>query len=220
MTLQGALATLLSRYSGETDIVVGSPIANRNRREIESLIGFFVNTLVLRTSLEGNPSFEQLLQQVRETTLKAYENQDVSFEQIVEALQPERSLSHSPLFQVMLVLQNTPKETLELPGVSLSSLTQETTSAKFDLTLFMTETETGLVGFWEYNTDLFESKTIERMTAHLENLLTAIVNNPEQLVGELSLLSEAERHQLLVEWNDTESEYPCLLYTSDAADEG
>jgi len=167
-----------------------------------------VNTLVLRTRFEDNPSFEQLLQQVKETTLKAYEHQDVPFEQIVEALKPERSLSHSTLFQVMFVLQNAPREALELPGVSLSSLPQETTNAKFDLTLFMTETETGLVGSWEYNTDLFESATIERMAAHFQNLLSAIVENPQQTVGELPLLSGDEQNQLLVEWNDTESEYP------------
>ena len=209
MTLQGAFATLLSRYSGEADIVIGSSIANRNRREIESLIGFFVNTLVLRTRFEDNPSFEQLLQQVRETILKAYENQDVPFEQIVEALQPERSLSHSPLCQVRFVLQNAPQVALELPEVSLSSFPQKAAvSAKFDLILFMMETEAGLVGSWQYNTDLFEAETIERMIAHFQNLLLAIVENPQQPIRDLSLLSEAERHQLLVEWNDTEIEYP------------
>ncbi|MEM7552754.1 MAG: amino acid adenylation domain-containing protein, partial [Cyanobacteria bacterium P01_A01_bin.84] len=208
MTLYAAFSTLLYRYSGQSDILIGSPIANRNRSEIEALIGFFVNTLVLRTQFEDNPSFSELLVQVRETTLKAYEYQDVPFEQIVEVLQPKRSLSHSPLFQVMFVLQNAPIGKVELPGVTLSQLEQDTTVAKFDLTLSMTETDQGLVGEWEYNTDLFDKQTIERMVAHFQNLLEKIVENPSQKVGSLTLLSEAERHQLLVEWNDTATDYP------------
>ncbi|MEM6404357.1 MAG: condensation domain-containing protein, partial [Cyanobacteria bacterium P01_D01_bin.116] len=166
MTLYAAFITLLHRYSGESDILIGSPIANRNRSEIEGLIGFFVNTLVLRTSFEDNPSFKELLAQVRETTLKAYDHQDVPFETVVEALQPKRSLSHSPLFQVMFVLQNAPMGDVELPGVNLSPMELENTIAKFDLTLSITETDQGLVGEWEYNTDLFDSQTIERMVAH------------------------------------------------------
>ncbi|MEQ8997813.1 MAG: amino acid adenylation domain-containing protein [Coleofasciculus sp. B1-GNL1-01] len=208
MTLLAAFATLLYRYSGQSDILMGSPIANRHRREIESLIGFFVNTLVLRTRFEDNPRIKDLLAQVRETTLKAYEHQDVPFEQVVEALQPQRSLSHSPLFQVMFILQNAPMGEVELPGVTLTPLERESTIAQFDLTLSMTETTQGLVGEWEYNTDLFDGSTIERMTAHFQNLLSAIVENPQQTVAELPLLSEAERHQLLVKWNETESEYP------------
>jgi amino acid adenylation domain-containing protein len=208
MTMLAAFTTLLYRYSGQSDILVGSPIANRNRNEIESLIGFFVNTLVLRTNFENNPSFENLLAQVRETTLQAYEHQDVPFEQVVEALQPQRSLSHSPLFQVMFVLQNVPMTEFELPGVTLTQLDGDSTIAKFDLTLSMSETDRGLVGEWEYNTDLFDGSTIERMTAHFQNLLSAIVDNPQQTVGELPLLSAAERYQLLVEWNDTAAEYP------------
>ncbi|NEP55277.1 MAG: AMP-binding protein, partial [Moorea sp. SIO3C2] len=206
--LQAAFASLLYRYSGQFDILIGSPIANRNRREIEPLIGFFVNTLVLRTRFEHNPSFSQLLRQVRETTLNAYEHQDVPFEQVVEALQPQRSLSHSPLFQVMFVLQNAPMGKLDLPGVTLSQFNQHSTIAKFDLTLSMTETEMGLVGIWEYNTDLFDGSTIKRMATHFQNLLSAIVENPQQVVSELPLLSVEERHQLLVEWNDTSSDYP------------
>ncbi|NMG07610.1 non-ribosomal peptide synthetase [Brasilonema sp. UFV-L1] len=208
MTLLAAFATLLYRYSGESDILIGSPITNRNRSEIESLIGFFVNTLVLRTIFEANPSFENLLAQVRETTLKAYEHQDVPFEQVVEALQPQRSLSHSPLFCVMFVLQNTPMSELELPGCTWCELNPESTIARFDLTLSITETSEELVGSWEYNTDLFDRSTIERMAAHFQNLCSAIVENPVATVGELPLLSEAERHQLLVEWNDTASVYP------------
>ncbi|OBQ35366.1 MAG: non-ribosomal peptide synthetase, partial [Anabaena sp. MDT14b] len=208
MTMLAAFVTLLYRYSGQSDILVGTPIANRNRNEIESLIGFFVNTLVLRSNFENNPSFESLLAQVRETTLQAYEHQDVPFEQVVEALQPQRSLSHSPLFQVMFVLQNVPMTEFELPGVTLTQLDGDSTIAKFDLTLSMSETDRGLVGEWEYNTDLFDGSTIERMTAHFQNLLSAIVANPAVTVGELALLSAAERHQLLVEWNDTTAEYP------------
>jgi amino acid adenylation domain-containing protein len=208
MTMLAAFVTLLYRYSGQSDILVGTPIANRNRNEIESLIGFFVNTLVLRSNFENNPSFESLLAQVRETTLQAYEHQDVPFEQVVEALQPQRSLSHSPLFQVMFVLQNVPMTEFELPGVTLTQLDGDSTIAKFDLTLSMSETDQGLVGSWEYNTDLFEGSTIERMATHFQNLLSAIVENPATTVGELPLLSAAERHQLLVEWNDTTAEYP------------
>ncbi|MBR8840975.1 MAG: non-ribosomal peptide synthetase, partial [Stigonema ocellatum SAG 48.90 = DSM 106950] len=208
MTLLAAFATLLYRYSGQSDILIGSPIANRNRCEIESLIGFFVNTLVLRTRFSDNPSFESLLSQVRGTTLKAYEHQDVPFEQVVEALQPQRDLSHSPLFGVMFVLQNAPMSEVELPGVTLTQLDHQSTIAKFDLTLSMSETDHGLVGLWEYNTDLFDGSTISRMAGHFQNLLSAIVENPRQTVGELPLLSAAERHQLLVEWNDTLSEYP------------
>ncbi|NEP20537.1 non-ribosomal peptide synthetase [Moorena sp. SIO3I6] len=208
MTLLAAFGTLLYRYSGQEDILIGTPIANRNRRDIDPLIGFFVNTLVLRTHFDDNPSFSQLLTQVRDTTLKAYEHQDVPFEQVVSALQPQRSLSHSPLFQVMFVLQNAPMGKLELPGLSLSQFNQHSTTSKFDLTLSMTETELGLVGTWEYNTDLFDGSTIKRMATHFQNLLSAIVDNPQQVVSELPLLSAEERHQLLVEWNDTASEYP------------
>ena len=208
MTLLAAFATLLYRYSSQSDILIGSPIANRNRSEIESLIGFFVNTLVLRTGFVDNPSFQELLKQVRETTLKAYQYQDVSFEQVVEALQPQRSLSHSPLFQVMFILQNTPMGEVELPGVNLSLIESQSTIAKFDLTLYMSKTESGLVGVWEYNTDLFDSSTIERMAGHFQNLLLAVVENPAQKVDELPLLSAAERHNLLVQWNDTAVDYP------------
>ncbi len=208
MTLYAGFATLLYRYSGQSDILIGSPIANRNRTEIESLIGFFVNTLVLRTRFEENPSFKSLLAQVKETTLKAYEHQDVPFEQVVETLQPQRSLAYSPLFQVMFILQNAPMAEVKLPGVTLTQLNQENTISRFDLTLSIIETDRGLVGSWEYNTDLFDGLTIEQMAGHFQNLLLAIVENPVAAVAELPLLSEAERHQLLIEWNDTECEYP------------
>ncbi|MCL6753065.1 amino acid adenylation domain-containing protein [Nostoc sp. CCCryo 231-06] len=207
MTLLAAFQTLLWRYTEQEDIVVGSPIANRNRAEIEGLIGFFVNTLVLRTNLAGNPSFQELLKRVREVALGAYAHQDLPFELLVEQLQPQRDLSHTPLFQVMFVLQNAPISALEFPGLTLSRLESSSDSAKFDLTLFMTEIESGLVGSLEYNTDLFEENTICRMAGHLQILLEAIVANPQQRLSELGLLSESERHQLLVEWNNTEVEY-------------
>ncbi len=208
MTLQGAFATLLHRYSGQTDIVIGSPIANRNRSEIESSIGLFVNTLVLRTWFDDNLNFTRLLAQIRATTLQAYEHQDIPFERVVEVLKPQRSLSHSPLFQVMFVLQNTPIAELTLPGITLTELDRDSPIAKFDLTLSMSEIKGGLIGTWEYNADLFNDVTIERMNTHFQNLLSAIVENPQQFVDELPLLNAAERHQLVVEWNDTASEYP------------
>ncbi|HEX8348925.1 MAG TPA: condensation domain-containing protein, partial [Hymenobacter sp.] len=204
MTLVAAFQTLLYRYTGQEDICIGSPIANRNRSETEELIGFFVNTLVLRTDLSENPSFQELLGRVREVTLGAYAHQDLPFEQLVEALQPERNLSHPPLFQVMFVLENAPMPTLELPDLTISSLERKTSTAKFDLTMSMEDTEQGLVGSLEYNTDLFDAGTISRMLEHFQTLLEGIVANPEQRLKNLSLLTQPERHQLLVEWNDTQ----------------
>ncbi|MGF1980312.1 MAG: amino acid adenylation domain-containing protein [Nostoc sp. CmiSLP01] len=211
MTLLAAFQALLRRYTGQEDIVVGSPIANRNWAEIEGLIGFFVNTLVLRTNLAGNPSFEELLKRVREVALGAYAHQDLPFELLVEQLQPHRDLSYTPLFQVMFVLQNAPMSALELPGLTLSPVESDSHSAKFDLTLSITETESGLVSNLEYNTDLFAETSIQRMAAHLQTLLCGIVANPLQRLSELPLLSESEKHQLLEEWNDTEVEYPQQL---------
>ncbi len=208
MTLLAAFAILLLRCSGQEDIVVGSPIANRNRAEIESLIGFFVNTLVLRTQLQDNPSFEAVLKQVRQVALEAYAHQDVPFEQLVEALQPERNLSHTPLFQVIFVLQNVPMETLELPNLSLTPVEEESAIAKFDLTLSLEETEQGLQGEWEYNSDLFDGATIERMSRYFQNLLEGIVANPQERIAQLPLLTEAELQQLLFDWNDTQTDYP------------
>ncbi|HYX15543.1 MAG TPA: amino acid adenylation domain-containing protein [Nostoc sp.] len=208
MTLLAAFQTLLWRYTGSEDIVVGSPIANRNRAEIEGLIGFFVNTLVLRTNLVGNPSFEELLKRVREVALGAYAHQDLPFELLVEELQPQRDLSHTPLFQVMFVLQNTPISALKLPGLTLSPLESNSHTAKLDLTLYLTETVDGLLGNLEYNTDLFKESSIQRMVAHLQTLLEGIVANSKQRLSELPILTKFERHQLLIEWNDTEEEYP------------
>jgi amino acid adenylation domain-containing protein len=208
MTLLTVFQILLYRYSGQEDICVGSPIANRNRSEIEGLIGFFVNTLVLRTDLGNNPTFRELLQRVRQVTLGAYAHQDLPFEKLVEELQPERSASHTPLFQVMFALQNTPIPSVELPGLTLSTVELNAETAIFDLSLLMQETEQGLMGSLEYNRDLFDAETIARMGEHFQNLLQAIAINPEKRLSDLPLLSAAEQQQLLVDWNNTQVDYP------------
>ncbi|MEH2133322.1 MAG: amino acid adenylation domain-containing protein [Nostoc sp.] len=208
MTLLAAYNTLLYRYTGQTDILVGTPIANRDRTEIEGLIGFFVNTLVMRTDLSENPSFNELLPRLREMAFGAYAHQDLPFEMLVEALQPERDLSYTPLFQVMFVLNNAPITEIELSGLTVSSLQIESAIAKFDLTLSMESTTTGLVGGWEYNTDLFDSSTIKRMTGHFVTLLEAIVANPQERISQLPILTAFEQQQLLIEWNDTQVDYP------------
>ncbi|WP_430015681.1 amino acid adenylation domain-containing protein [Microcystis protocystis FBCC-A270] len=212
MTLLAALNTLLFRYSGQDDILIGTPTANRNRQEIEPLIGFFVNTLVLRNSLEGNPTFSGLLQQARNVVLEAYANQDVPFEQVVDGLEIERSLSYNPLFQVMFALQNAPLNALELPNLKAQYLAVEQQRIKFDLSLVLEEIETEkgayLEGFWEYDSDLFTPERINRMVGHFQTLLKGIVANPQQTIGELPLLTESEKQQLLVEWNQTQTSYP------------
>ncbi|MBD2494908.1 non-ribosomal peptide synthetase [Nostoc sp. FACHB-280] len=208
MTLLAGFKTLLHRYSSQEDILVGSAIANRNSPQTEQLIGFFVNTLVLRTNFTGNPTFRELLRLVRETTLAAYAHQDLPFDLLVEELQPQRNLSHPPLFQVMFVLQNAPKSELELSGLSLNFLENQTHTAMFDLTLDMRETEAGLVGAFEYNTDLFHDTTVNRMVTHLQTLLEGIVTNPDLRLSELPLLTTSERQQLLYKWNDPQIIYP------------
>ena len=208
MTLLAAFQTLLYRYTSQEDIVVGSPIANRNRPEIEGLIGFFVNTLVLRTDVSGNPSFRELLGRVRKTALGAYEHQDLPFEKLLEELQPERSLSYSPLFQVMFILQNAPNAGLEFQSLSVSPVRLDTETARFDLTLSIHETAPGLSGALQYNTDLFHDATITRMIGHFQILLKGIVADADLRISDLPILTEAEKHQLLVEWNDTKTDYP------------
>ncbi|HAG82187.1 MAG TPA: non-ribosomal peptide synthetase, partial [Cyanobacteria bacterium UBA12227] len=211
MTLLAAFKTLLYRYTGSEDIVVGSPVANRNRAELEGLIGFFVNTLVLRTDLSGNPTFRELLSRIREVALGAYAHQDLPFEKLVEELQPQRNLSYNPLFQVMFVLQNTPKSEITLSGLTLSAVESDRTTAMFDLTLYMEETDSGLIGTFEYSTDLFEANTIARMAGHLQTLLSGIVTDRDRHLYELPLLPEAETNTLLREWNDTQTDYPLNL---------
>jgi amino acid adenylation domain-containing protein len=205
MTLLAAFQVLLARYTGQCDIAVGSPIANRTRPELERLIGFFVNTLVLRSDLAGKPQFRELLGRVRAVTLAAYEHQDIPFEKLVEELQPERDMSRHPLFQLMFVLQNTPLPALRLADVVLQPLLNATNGiTKFDLTFFMWEEAGGLSGRLEYNSDLFDAATIQRMQGHFATLLAAIVATPRQSIANLLILSATERRQLLVEWNATD----------------
>jgi amino acid adenylation domain-containing protein len=207
MTLLAAFKALLHRYTGQEDIVVGTPIANRNRDEIEGLIGFFVNTLVLRTELSDSLTFRELLGRVREVTLGAYAHQDLPFEMLVDELKPARDLSRSPLFQVMFIHQNAPM-TMKVPGLTLDLLVADNGAAQFDLTLSMEECEQGLAGTLAYSTDLFDAATISRLIGHFRVLLESAVADPGQRLSDLALLTDAERRQLLVEWNDTRTEYP------------
>ena len=206
MALLAAFQTLLYRYTGQSDIVVGTPIAGRTRREMESLIGFFINTLVMRTDLSGNPSFSELLKRVREVALGAYAHQDVPFEQLVEHLQPERDLSHMPLVQVLFAVQNTPEATVDLPGLIISSIEADNGTARFDLSIDAWEAEGGIVGFVRYKSDLFEAASIHRLMGHFRNLLAALVLNPNQRVNDLKVLTSAEQKQLQA-WNATEVDY-------------
>jgi non-ribosomal peptide synthetase component F len=198
MTLLAAFKALLYRYSTQDDIVVGSPIANRNRSEIEELIGFFANTLVLRTNLSGNPSFRDVLKRVREVTLGAYAHQDLPFEKLVAELQPDRNLGQTPLYQVWFVLQNAPMPTVELPSLTLSFSQIDTGAVRHDLKLDLTETPEGLQGFFEYKTDLFETSAIARMAGLYETLLTTVVQQPDiQLNALLAALENAQKQQQL-----------------------
>jgi amino acid adenylation domain-containing protein len=211
MTLMTAFTILLSRYSNQRDIVIGSPIANRTVAEIETLIGFFVNTLVLRTDLSDNPSFLELLKQVRQTALDAYEHQDVPFEKLVEELNPTRDPSYHPLFQVMFVLQNAVSERVNLPELQVTYLKLEQVTSKFDLTLVVEEEDQQLSCTWEYNSDLFDPTSIERFTQHFCTLLSGIIANPKHPIATVPLMTETERHQLLIEWNNTQTNYPSHL---------
>jgi amino acid adenylation domain-containing protein/non-ribosomal peptide synthase protein (TIGR01720 family) len=196
MTLLAGFQALLSRYAGSQEVVLGTAIANRTRQETEGLIGFFVNTLVLRTDLSGNPRFTELLRRVREVCLGAYAHQDVPFERLVEELRPERSLSHSPLFQVAFGLNNAPRTELKLPGLELSVLEVEDEVVRFDLTLWIVEEEDGsLLGRWTYRTELFEAATIERISRHWETLLQSIVASPDARLLSMEMLTEEERQR-------------------------
>ncbi|MGE6764047.1 non-ribosomal peptide synthase/polyketide synthase, partial [Corallococcus interemptor] len=206
MMLLAAFQLLLSRYSAQDDVSVGTPIAGRTQAETEGLIGFFINTLVLRARLDPRATFRELLAQVRGTTLAAYDHQHLPFEKLVEAVQPTRDLSRSPLFQAMFILQNTPTEALRLPGLSFQSLPLETHFAKFDLSLGLRENRDGFAGTLDYATDLFDAKTIQRMAGHFSVLVEAIAKKPDTRLGDLPLLTESERRQLLVEWNPPASQ--------------
>jgi amino acid adenylation domain-containing protein len=211
MVLLAAFKVLLFRYTGQMDIVIGTPIANRNRTELEDLIGFFVNTLALRTDLSGDPTFLEVLSRVKEVTLGAYEHQDLPFEKLVEELQPERKLEHHPIFQVLFALQNAPTLSETLGAGQAESLADahevSTTTAKFDLSIFFRENAEGLMVGIEYNTDLFDLLTIERMQRHFELLLSEIAANPEQRLSCFSLLTETERRQIS-DWNRTSVAIP------------
>lgn len=202
MTMLAAFQVLLYRYTGQRDFAVGSPIAGRNHPELEKIIGFFVNTLVFRTPIAGTTSFRNQLQQVRQTTLEAYAYQDVPFDQLVTTLQPERKLSHSPLFQVMFGFQELPEMTEKINGLEVETIGLKHKTAKFDLTLMLYQKGERLIAAFEYNSDLFRSMTIKRMADNFLTLLTGIVEQPEQQVGKLPLLSRVERQQL-TSWNDT-----------------
>jgi len=208
MVLLAAYQCLLYRYTGEEDIVVGSPIAGRCMEETENLIGLFVNALALRTDLSGDPTFHELLARVKEVALGGYAHQDMPFEMLVKELHPDRSLARNPLFQVMFVLQSEPVAMPELPGLILSHVQVENVVANFDLTLDAVERDGQLECQFESNADLFDEATITRLLGHFENLLESVVANPQQRLSAISLLSAAERHQLLVEWNDNRSDYP------------
>ncbi|HEV7667185.1 MAG TPA: amino acid adenylation domain-containing protein [Thermoanaerobaculia bacterium] len=203
MTLLAAFLALLHRHSGQGDLAVGSPIANRGRAELEGLIGFFVNTLVLRADLSGDPGFDALLAQVKALATGAYGHQDLPFEMLVEELAPERELAHAPLFQVMFVLQNAPVPALDLSGLTLAPLPARSGTSKFDLTLFLWEGQNEFGGTFEYNTDLFDPATIARLADGFGRLVAGALANPAGRVSELPLLGPAERHRLLVEAGDT-----------------
>ncbi|MFW6012132.1 MAG: amino acid adenylation domain-containing protein [bacterium] len=208
MTLFAAFVTLLARISRQWDVTVGTPVAGRDRLETEGLIGFLVNTLALRPDLSGDPSFRDLLTRVREVALSAHAHQEVPFERLVEELAPDRNLSHSPLFQVMFVLQNVPQEPLELPGLVIRPLDADHRTAKFDLTLSVEDGDRRLLSSLEFATDLFDTSTGERLLREVETLLQSAVADPDRSIANLELLGPVERHQILVQWNDSAARYP------------
>jgi len=229
MTLLAAFQTVLHRYTGQTDIVVGSPVANRHRSEVEGLIGFFVNSLVMRSDLSGNPTFRELLARVRETALAAYEHQDLPFEKLVEELDPERHLSHNPLFQVAFALQNAPMQPLELPGLTLHPMPLESSTTRFDLEVHVWEpdhglgslwrSQDGLSGFIAYSTDLFDGDRIQRLVGHFQTLLEGVAANPDTRLSDLPLLTSVEHQHIHKEWNQAEIQqgtYQCFHHIFEA----
>ena len=208
MTLLAGFKVLLYRYTGETDVVVGTPVSGRRRKELEGLIGFFLNMQVLRTDLSGNPRYGELMKRVREVALGAYGHQELPFEKLVEEMEPERNMSRTPLFQAVFVLQHEMKEKWELPGVSVGMEEVDSGSAKFDLTLLMRQREGKLKGMLEYNREVLDGETVKRMGEHLKRMLEEVAKSGgEGRIGEIGLLGEAEREQILREWNGTEREY-------------
>ncbi len=210
MVLLAAFKTLFYRYTGQTDLLVGTPVANRTHSEIENLLGCFVNTLVLRTDVSGEPSFRDLVKRVRDTALAAYTHQDFPFEQLVKELQPERTLSHTPLFQVMFVFQDAPMLALQLPDLTLAPLMVDNGTAKFDLTLYVEDTKQGLIGFLEYNSELFHADTVNRMLGHFQIILEGIIADSDRSIAKLPLLTPQEQTQLLAS-QSINADYPAEL---------
>src|SRR6185369_10526911 len=208
MTMLAAFQTLLYFYTGQDEISVGTPIAGRNRGEVENLIGCFLNTLVLHTKLSGDPDFGEMLRRVREVTLDAYTHQDLPFERLVQEIQPKRDLHRTPLFQALMVFHNNLKTTVELPELTLTSMGIAKQWSSFDLTLWVTESTDELFVSLEYNTDLFDRASIGNMVERFRMLLESAAANPELRLSEMALLNESERHQILVEWNITRRPYP------------
>jgi len=207
MILLAAWKGLLCRYTGQYRIVVGAPVANRNRSEFEGMIGFFVNSLILETDLSGDPTFRELLRRVRTTTIGAFTNQDFPFERLVEILQPARDLSRNPLFQTDFILQNSPRSSYDVEGLSFEPLPVENGTAQLDMTLDLWEEPDGIGGWLEYDIDLFDASTAARVVSHFVNILEGIIADPDRRISEYSLLSEAEKNDLLYEWNDTQRPY-------------
>jgi amino acid adenylation domain-containing protein len=206
MTLTAAFNTLLYRYTGQEDILIGTATGGRKQPEVQKLMGVFINTLVMRTNLSGDPTFRELLGRVREVTIEATSHQDIPFEYLVKELQPDREMGQNPLFQVLLMLE--PSVPALPSGWTLTHMEVDTETSKFDLSLILEDRPEGLLAHFEYSTDLFDAATIERMVGHWQTLLDGIIANPDQRLSELPLLTEAESRQLLREWNATETEYP------------
>ena len=219
MLLLAVLQTLLHRYTGQDDILIGSPVSGRPRVETENLIAIFLNTLVLRGDLSGDPTFHELLKRVRTTALDAFAHQDLPFEKLMDVLQPERDLSRPPLFQVMFVLQNEPLRPLELAGLKLTPLPLHSGTAKFDLMFSMEESAGSLHGFVEYNSGLFDESTIGRLLGHFQTLLEGVVANPEQRLSQLPVLTGPERGKILADWNDTDADFQKALFVHQAFEE-
>jgi amino acid adenylation domain-containing protein len=219
MTLLAAFGVLMSRYTDQEDIVIGTPIANRTREELEPLIGFFVNTLALRTDFSGNPTFREILGRVRKTALEAYSHQDLPFEKLVDELQLERDLSRNPLFQVMFALQNAPSGVLQLGDLGIRALEPQRTTALFDIVMDMWETDGGLVGVLEYNREIFDASTVHRMIRHFQILLEGLAAEPDRCLSDLPLLSGEERHQLLETFRGKQVQYPVDRTISDLFEE-
>jgi amino acid adenylation domain-containing protein/thioester reductase-like protein len=208
MIMLAAFVILLYRCSGQDDILIGSPMAGRNRQEIQSLIGYFVNTVVLRTKLTGNPNFREILNQVRQVATDAHNYQDIPYNQVVEVLNPQRNLSYNPVFQILFDLQHSLTDKLQLPGLTLQPFLGEHSTSKFDLSLIIEDRGTELIGAWEYSSDLFTQEAISRITENFQTLLNGIVNNPETPINQLPIISAFEQQQILEKWNNTQQDYP------------